>query len=293
MPETAVEYAFGKVAMQIGCQSRGRTGSGGSMLLTARSDNYLCTARIDGDDYRFTFQVREKPLRRMVVERLADKRLDIVYSLPTGQIICSQDSKGRAAIVVLVDGTNAVYSGNSFRELLKENPEVGDSIFWPLMDHLEIGRPFDRSSVEVQDFVKNWLLTKNHTLSPAIEDVVKKLNAKKFRERSAAMDSLRRNFEKWSEDLNVLAKDESLPIESRMRIKKIINESKVFNSNNTKISEFVVDNKLLADDEYLFSLADESNKKLFNAVLRQVQENNASLDLEGARAKFQTWKLGR
>ena len=290
--QSPFQYELSQVTEKLGARGHGRSGGGDNMTIRYRCRQHKCSAQIDGENCYVTFRQSSPPHQRFTLEETVDGRLKLLLDYEEGFVLIAQGKAGHASVSVISNGNAATYTAKNFAEMYKHQPDVIDNIFAVVLDHLKIGQPLTTSSSEVKAYVTEQLLALRNSAQRKEElgKIISQLNSRKYAIRASATEALKASYPRWKTELTQLSADESLPVESRMRIKSIIADFKDDGKRYDSIIEIVKENELLSDDEYLFSLADENAQPLMDAIFAQVNKNSPELSLAEVKAKYKSWK---
>ena len=288
---TKLGNEFSIVCRNLGCRSGGQSGSGKDSVITRRGENYYCMAMEGETDCRFHFIGHGIVEKRFEFHERDDGRLSMSLFTDDDIVQILQKKEGSVRITVIQEDNPVIVArAKDFRELYEMQPMVVKRLFLPFLEHLSIGLPLETDSEEIRDFVTKKLLADLELSDEDLTTYLKKLESNSFAERSQATEALRARFNVWGESYAKLIEDKSVPLETKMRLKSIVDESKARLNDLKSVREFVEQNALASKNDYLFSLITEKDEKIQKAVFLQVRKNDPELSTEQVEEKYKAWQ---
>lgn len=282
---------FMKAAKILRCASGGISGSGaGSTTITCHGNGYHFVTFEGATDLRFTFTKDKLDRQRFEVRERDDGTLSFLFITDDDIVKVTQKKDGQVLVAVVRGDKTATAKAKDFRELYELRPAVISRVFLPLMKHFGIDLPFTAESNEVRMFVTSKLLSHLDRSDKDLARHLKQLESNLFAERDQATTALRTRLNVWRDKFKEMADDKSVPLETRMRLKSILDDAKSLESESKSIREFVEQNKLMSQNDFLFSLVAAGDDKIRAAVFNQVQQNDPELSNEQIEAKFEAWR---
>lgn len=285
------ENELRKVTKKLGGRGYGRSGNGTEMNINVRCPEYFVMARIKEQNYFVEIFQDKTPYQRFTFEENGNGRLCITLTNESEIIRAYQNDVGLLTLSIFNDDLTSTFKAKSFKDLFENQPEAA-KLFVKCLNHVHIEQPLSTVSNEVQQFIKEKLIENlpSRAESDELKGLVDQLDADTYSVRSAATEVIKNNFNNWRAELQVLAQQDSLSIETRMRLKNIIDSVNVERWQKKSVRDFAEQNELLKNDEFLFSLADESDQQLMAAIIKQVQRNNPESTEATIKKKYETWK---
>ena len=261
--QVAVDKAFFKISEVLGSRSTSRSGGRISFVNAAMAGE----ANTKADDLRFNF--RELGGDQRTFELSENSKGIFKFEFSFGELFVRflQSKHGATQLIWIAGDKVNVYTGDSFSDFVKRNPQAVEKLLLPLMNRLGIEKPISRRAPEVLSAAIRRLQSQAASGTEVLKGLFKDLDADNYQARNEASEKLTAGYDQWSAKIKEYSTNKELSVDARFRLKEIIEENSTDN-----VADFIKEQALLESPDFLVVALEFANDQQKTHVVKQLEK---------------------
>jgi hypothetical protein len=281
---------FQGVTAKLGQRGMSGGSSGNSAHQTFSSGSAQGGLYLSRNDVRIQITEQEKPGRSFSFRTTKDGAFSFVISGGLSFLVIDQVKDGRVRVVFEGSQGTKVLSGKSFRDIVMNNGKLLAEELQPIVEHYGIQLPMLPHELTIKKSVMSRLLSLDGLDVEKFERLCEQLGDKEFDTREKSTRELSENYDYFLPLINIKLGEEGVPVEVRMRLKRIIKS----NSQSNQIAEVIRSFELLDSPQYLLSLIEDkkvgaNDKQAANEVVFKRLRKVTKKEFGNNVADWQKW----
>jgi len=261
---------LGRIFKELQSSGGGYSGGGGNGRWTTESNSLSASLALNGTNFQFRFTEASFP-NRTVILNSKDGALRFIV---LGDLVhrFTQHTGEKVQVTEILNDEVINHTAQTFAALYRTQPRYVEDRFFPLLEHVGIVPPLSRFDAPVVQRVCELLKGNRAEVKERFDAIAVNLDVDEFTKRDAAYRAIRANLDEFFPFIYEASKDETLSIESRARISKLL---EIGNQNGTaELDSMIAGLGLTNDSEYLAELSEIAPADARPALKAQIDSLN-------------------